>query len=236
MSKSLFNTLLWVTIYAIAMAFLESAVVVYLRELYYPTHELFPLNLIDGHIAFTELLRELATLVMMVAIGFLASDNGKGRFAWFIYTFAIWDIFYYLSLKFLINWPSTLMEWDVLFLIPFTWIGPVIAPIINSITMISLAMVIHHFINKKATVKIGLYPWILLFAGSFIVIGAYAEDYVQFMSQQFSIFGLLNPANGDAIIELAARYIPHDFAWWTFSAGVLMHLAAIGLVIRSNTK
>ena len=134
------NRLTWVIIFSIAMAFLESAVVVYIREIYYPEGFNFPLKLIDNHIAITELLRELATVIMLIAIAVLAGKNSYERFAYFILSFAIWDIFYYVFLKMILNWPLSFLEWDVLFLLPYTWVGPVIAPIINSILMIILAL------------------------------------------------------------------------------------------------
>jgi membrane protein implicated in regulation of membrane protease activity len=53
--------------------------------------------------------------------------------------FAIWDIFYYIFLWLLIGWPESFFTWDILFLLPVTWVGPVLAPVINSLTMIVLA-------------------------------------------------------------------------------------------------
>jgi len=64
------------------------------------------------------------------------------RLAYFLTIFAVWDIFYYIWLKVLLGWPSSIMEWDILFLIPVTWAGPVLAPIILSITMLIGAMLL----------------------------------------------------------------------------------------------
>lgn len=110
------------------MAFLESAVVVYLRAIYYPDGNLFPMKLIEGRIAVTELWREAATMVMLITVAVIVSKRAIERFAWFIYAFAIWDIFYYVFLYFLLGWPQSLLTWDILFLIPVTWTGPVLAP------------------------------------------------------------------------------------------------------------
>src|SRR5512145_3298865 len=99
----LINTLCWITVFGIAVGFMESAVVVYLRELYYPRGFCFPLQTMPGRVGLTELLRELSTLVILTSIAFLAGTNSRQRFAWFFYTFAIWDIFYYVFLKLLIN-------------------------------------------------------------------------------------------------------------------------------------
>src|SRR5665648_874707 len=92
------NKLLWVTLFAVAMGMLESSVVIYLRELYYPDGFQFPLKATSYTIAVTEIFRELSTLIMLLGIGVLAGKNKHERFAWFIYSFAIWDIFYYCLL------------------------------------------------------------------------------------------------------------------------------------------
>ena len=81
--------LFWMTLFSIAMGFLETSVVVYLRELYYPGVDIFPLVQIDSHIAITELFRELATMIMLLGVGWIAGRNGSERFAWFLFSFAV---------------------------------------------------------------------------------------------------------------------------------------------------
>lgn len=121
----------WLTIFAIAMALLEAAVVVYLRELYYPGNirAIFPLRLFNALDVKVELAREAATIVMMLSVAFLAVKKDATRiFAAFVYQFGIWDIFYYVWLKVFIGWPLHWGEWDILFLIPWAWFGPWICP------------------------------------------------------------------------------------------------------------
>ena len=77
--------ILWITVFAIAMGFLESAVVIYLREIYYPGGFAFPLKLIGGTLALTEILREAATMIMLLMVASIASRRAIERFAWFIY-------------------------------------------------------------------------------------------------------------------------------------------------------
>jgi hypothetical protein len=120
------RTLLWLTLYAIAMAYIESALVVHLRHLYYAENPLaiFPLRLFSHRDLAIELAREIATVVMILTIALLAVRESGRRFAAFVYVFGVWDLFYYLWLKILIGWPQTWLEWDVLFLIPWPWLGP----------------------------------------------------------------------------------------------------------------
>ena len=61
---------------------------------------------------------------MLLAVAYIAGGNGPQRFGYFLLSFGIWDVFYYVFLKVLIGWPESLLTWDVLFLIPLTWVGP----------------------------------------------------------------------------------------------------------------
>src|SRR6201998_1661345 len=110
--------MIWLTAFSIAMGFLETAVVIYLRKLYYPHGFQFPLVPIDNDIAMVEFLREAATIIMLLGIGIIAGKNTSQKFGIFIYCFAVWDIFYYVFLKLLLGWPESLFTWDILFIIP----------------------------------------------------------------------------------------------------------------------
>lgn len=128
--------LLFIFIFSIAMAYLESAVVVYLRELYYPDGFNFPIKLIPEKIILIELGRELATIVMLLTVAVITGKLIVERIAYFLFAFGVWDIFYYLWLKVFINWPESLLTDDLLFLIPVPWISPVLAPVLVSFVFI----------------------------------------------------------------------------------------------------
>ncbi len=230
--QSTYKGFLWISLFSIAMGFLETAVVIYLRALYYPDGFQFPLVPIEANILWTELLREAATLIMLVGIGIIRGRTPLERFAWFIYSFAIWDIFYYVFLKLLLDWPESLLTWDILFLIPITWTGPVIAPVILSLTMILLALSILHF--NKPGLKAGLnkIEWTALIIGSLITIVAFCWDYSSFMLTHYSI-GEMWPGE-KAIFDHAISYIPRQFNWWLFLLGELTILIPIFTYIRRN--
>jgi hypothetical protein len=220
------HSILIITAFAIAIGYLEAAVVVYLREILYPGGFSFPLNPIPNDLAITELLREVATLVILVTIGMISARRFSTRFAWFLYLFAIWDIFYYVFLKLLLGWPESLMTWDILFLIPTTWTGPVIAPVIVSLTMILLALIILLRAERGRGSKISGKVWAGLIVGSLIVIFAFIFDYSNFMLVRFSLkemFSLKNPE----VMSMATQYIPAAFPWWIFAAGEALILASI---------
>lgn len=210
-----------VSIFAIAMGLLEAAVVIYLRLLMYPNGFGFPLAPILPGILTTEILREVATILMLLTVGILAGRNPIERFAWFIYSFAIWDIFYYIFLKILIAWPDSFMTNDVLFLIPATWVGPVLAPIIVSLLMILLAMIILAFSNKSDKIKIRKIEWAGLILGSIILITGFIWEYSRFMLERFKISDLLFIRDRKAITEQAQLFVPVNFNWILFVIAIL---------------
>ncbi len=222
--------LFWVSLFSIAMGLFECIVVIYLRKIYYPEGFCFPLKIMEPDIITVELLREAATVIMLLAIGAISGKTSVEKFGWFIYSFAIWDNFYYIFLKLLIGWPESLMTWDILFLIPATWTGPVVAPLINSITMIILAWLIisSKLPSKQPVVK--PHEWALLITGALVVIISYTLDYTRFMTEKHSFHELFDPSCSTAVIGTAVSYSPVSFPWLVFSTGVLLHLTAIALI------
>lgn len=126
-----------VVVFAAAMAWVEAAVVFYLRtmidriEPYQP--DPFP---VIHNFAPAELVREAATLVMLLAVGWLAGRSWRSRLGYVTVAFGVWDILYYVFLKEMCGWPHSLLDWDVLFLLPLPWWGPVLAPVSIAILMI----------------------------------------------------------------------------------------------------
>jgi len=227
------RTFLWVTVFAIAMGFLETAVVIYMRILLYPKGFAFPLAPIPSSLILVEILREAATIIMLLGIGVLAGKNAISRFAWFIYSFAIWDIFYYVFLKLLIHWPESLMTWDILFLIPTTWVGPVITPIITSLTMILLAILILFFDGKKKNAKLKTREWTLLIAGSLVLITSFTWDYSVFMLEHYN-FKDIWTVPSEEMLKISMLYIPRMFNWFLFWLSEIIILSGIWLYWKRN--
>jgi hypothetical protein len=225
--SGILKSLLITSVFALSMGFLESAVVVYLREIYYPAGFNFPMVPLAHHILITEIYRELATLLMLLGIGYLAGKNFSTRFAWFIYAFAIWDIFYYVFLKLLLNWPESLLTYDLLFLIPVTWVGPVIAPIIVSLSMIVFALVIIFRTHKGIPSHIGSRVWLSLVSGSLVIILAFTWDYSAYILENHNFTGIFSSPNQQSIPEAAFNYIPLKFNWFLFCFGQLVILYGI---------
>ena len=109
-SSKLSSQLWWLIAFSIAMGFLEAAVVIYLRLLYYPSGFQFPLVPLDERASVVEVLREAATVVMLVGFGAMAGKNFQQRLAFFLLAFAIWDLFYYVFLKAVLNWAIVMVH------------------------------------------------------------------------------------------------------------------------------
>lgn len=216
--------LLWLILFSIAMGFLESAVVVYLRQLYYPGGFRFPLTIMDTHVFVTELLREAATLIMLAGVAILGASLPRQRFAFFLIAFGVWDIFYYVFLKLLLDWPESLLTWDILFLLPVPWVGPVLAPCIVSLTMMLLATVILTSDIQIKRGQINFLEWSLLGSGSLVLLISWTWDYVV-------LFGPGIPS-AEQSISFYAAYIPQHYSWWLFGLGEFLLLSAIYSLYR----
>jgi hypothetical protein len=126
-----------VVLFAVGMAWVEAACVYYLRLLVdrLEPYQSAPLP-ISGLVEPVELTREAATLLMLLTVGMLAGWTERTRLAYSAIAFGVWDIFYYLFLRLISGWPASLFDWDVLFLLPLPWWGPVLAPMCIASLMI----------------------------------------------------------------------------------------------------
>jgi hypothetical protein len=200
----------WLVSYAVAMAYVESAVVVYLRAIYYPRGFAFPLTPMPAAMAAIEIGREAATLVMLLGVSMLAGANRRERFLAFCVSFGVWDLFYYVWLRVLLGWPASLLTWDILFLIPVPWIGPVLAPVLVSILLVAGGLLL---LYQGARGRIVLFPLglqALLLAGTLLVLASFMLDF-------------------RAVTE--GTELP-PFRWSLFGAGVSLSLAGLGLALR----
>jgi hypothetical protein len=197
----LFRTLTALLLFGVSFAYLEATVVVYLRGLYEPLHavlypdapagSLFPILRPEQLEAagpqyvrwmLTELVREAATLAILAAIALAVARNGRQWFAAFMIAFGVWDFFFYIWLRVLIGWPSSLMEWDLLFLLPVPWVGPVIAPVLVAASMIFAGVVILKREADGRHVAFTFGHWGAILCGGMLVIVAFCWDFGNIMA------------------------------------------------------
>ena len=203
------STVITVVAFAVAMAYLESAVVVYLqRALAMTPDTLFPLRGSDvvGDLAAIEVGREAATLVMLVAIGCLVGRRWADRLAWTAVAFGVWDIFYYVWLWVFIGWPHSPNTWDVLFLIPAPWAGPVWAPAAVSAALVGFGLAAAYQVRAGRMPRVGLVRGAGAVAGGLLVVASFM-------------------ANAPALVDGG---LPGWYPWPLFLAG--MAIAAVSTV------
>ncbi|MCC6372726.1 MAG: hypothetical protein IT236_17105 [Bacteroidia bacterium] len=223
--------ILWLSLFAIAMGYLETSVVVYLRALYYPDGFSFPLKGIPPFIARVEFFREAATVIMLIGCGYLAGKNRLQRFAFFVLAFAIWDLFYYVFLVVTLAWPESLFTWDILFLIPVPWVGPVWSPILLSVLMIFGSVYIIFKTEHNPAFKITRTQWWLMLSGVLLCMLAFMWDYVMQSHQTWSVF------SGQELFSELRTYVPQQFNSPLFFCGFGLMVASLVInSLKSNQK
>jgi hypothetical protein len=210
------NRALWwiVAIYAIAMAWVESAVVFYLRSMIdrVDPHQPDPFPTIGGF-GWVELVREFATLIMLLAVGVLAGRNWRARLGYFAIGFGVWDIAYYVFLKMMCGWPHSLLDWDVLFLLPMPWWGPVLAPVMIAALMIFWGTIVSQFERPAGLALSNWRIWTLNFAGVALALYVFMADTL---------------AAAPRGLQAICRVVPEKFNWPLFClAWLLMAAPAI---------
>lgn len=210
-----------ITVYSIAMGYVEAALVVYLREMIFQnTQQMFPLRFVDPRLAMIETVREFATLVMLAAVATLAGKNRFDRIMYFIYAFAIWDLFYYVGLKLAVGWPPSFFTFDVLFLLPVVWVGPVLAPVLIAAVLAIGSAVVINVHEKVPGLKIKVLNISVFAVGSVI-------DLYSFTGPIFNILFTSGPKGLES-------YTPRTFDWVLFGIGYLIMCAAVFKTISDS--
>ena len=211
------NRWLVVVIFALAMAWVESAVVFYLRTMLnrIDPYQPYPLPLLHGF-GSAELVRELSTLIMLTAVGCLAGTNVRTRFAYFVMAFGVWDLGYYAFLKVLTGWPHSLLDWDILFLLPLPWWGPVLAPALIAMLMILFGTLVTQTGLRQTQPWPRHTVWWLSAAGSLLALYVFMADALR-----------IAPQGGKALRHM----LPESFDWPLFLLAIgLMALPVLALL------
>ena len=208
------------TFFAVAMAYVEATVVVYLRQVHYPENLLviFPPMILSEPDLVIELAREVATVVMILAVALLSAKGLVAVFAVFVYVFGLWDIFYYFWLKATIGWPVSWTEWDILFLIPWAWLGP-------WITAAAIALLFAlwggRVLAQGGTYHFPTWAAISFVVGSLLTVAAFLQPAVPYISGGLAAF---------------AEFQPNGFWWPLYLAGYVLMALGLFLVLRMGER
>jgi len=193
-------------LFAIAMGLLEAICVIYIREIILPagydlTHPVAPLESLPY-----ELIREACTIVMLLTVACLAGFSIKSRIFYFFILFGIWDIFYYIGLKYWLDWPASWLSWDCLFFIPESWYGPVLAPVIISLYFIAagITLLLRERLSLNARIPV---------TSILLNLAAFGIWYFSFVSDTETIQN--------------AGYTDVSYSWLLFFSGLLTGITGI---------
>ena len=205
----------WLTVvlFASAMAWVEAAVVFYLRTMInrIEPYQADPLPIIGG-LGPVEMVREAATLLMLAAVGLLAGWNWRSRLGFFSIAFGVWDICYYLFLRKMCGWPHSLLDWDILFLLPLPWWGPVLAPVSIAALMILWGTLASQFAAPKSSVSPAWTIRLMNFLGFILALYVFMADSIRVM---------------DGGVPALRTMLPARFNWVLFALAMLLIAAPI---------
>jgi hypothetical protein len=209
---------LLVVTFALAMAWVEAAVVFYLRTHidrivpYQPN----PLPLIGG-LGPVELARELATLIMLFSVGALAGRTWRARVGYMVVAFGVWDMGYYAFLWMMCGWPQTLLDWDILFLLPLPWWGPVLAPMLIAVLMVFWGSLASQFERPRRHPLSNGRVWGLNFIGVALALYVFMADAIRVA------------AGG---VDALRNLLPESFNWPLFLVALALMAAPAAELAR----
>jgi len=147
-----------------------------------------------------------------VAVGLLAGRTWRSRLAYSLIAFGVWDILYYVFLAVISGWPRSILDWDVLFLIPLPWWGPVLAPTAIAALMVIGGTLISQFDEPDRPVWPGRGAWALNLLGVLIALYVFMTDAIQAL-----------PGGVDAVRAV----LPVWFNWPLFVVALILQAAPI---------
>jgi hypothetical protein len=211
---------LTVAIYAAAMAWVESAVVFYLRTMIdrIEPYQTNPLPVI-GYLGPVELAREAAALVMLLTVGVLAGRTWQSRLGYAAIAFGVWDIFYYVFLKLMCGWPHSLLDWDILFLLPLPWWGPVLAPVLIATLMILWGTLATRFEGPRESSPSDWRVWALNALGVALALYVFMADAIRV---------------ADGGTPALRTMLPTQFNWPLFCVALALMSAPVIQLCREN--
>jgi hypothetical protein len=212
-----------VVTFAAGMAWVEAACVFYLRVMVdrvvpYQSNPL-PINGLLGQV---ELVREGATLLMLATIGMLAGRTWRARLGYAAIAFGFWDILYYVFLRIVSGWPTSLFDWDVLFLLPLPWWGPVLAPVSVAALMIAWGALVTQRPHRVPATRFTRASWAVSLTGILLALAVFMSDSIRAV-----------PAGPDAVRQV----LPTTFNWPVFAAALVMMATPLaqGLIMPARS-
>jgi hypothetical protein len=199
--------------------------VYYLRVLVDRVQPYQPVPLpVHGALGPVELVREAATLVMLLAVGMLAGRSWRTKIGYAVVAFGVWDVFYYVFLRLMSGWPSSVLDWDILFLLPLPWWGPVLAPVAIALLMIAWGTIVTQLDDRHPALALPPHPWVACWLGIVLALCVFMADALRVLDQ------------GPDAVRLV---LPTAFNWRLFAVSLIMMsapLAHAGWRMRAGSR
>jgi hypothetical protein len=204
---------LLVVLFALAMAWVEAASVYYLRLMVdrLDPYQANPLPM-RGGLEQVELVREAATLLMLLTIGALAGRTWRTRLGYTAIAFGVWDILYYVFLRVICGWPKSLLDWDVLFLLPLPWWGPVLAPVCIALLLIAWGTLVSQRAVLIPTSAVAAAWWRLNWLGVALALYVFMADSLRAVHQG---------------LDVTKTVLPQAFNWSVFVVALTLMAAPV---------
>jgi hypothetical protein len=206
--------------YAVAMAYVESAAVLYLRTIIGGVDPVgpryTPFDPVPDY-GWIEIGREAATMVMLGTVGYLTGRGVAGRLGAFAIAMGVWDIFYYVFLWLFVGWPQSPLAPDILFLIPLPWWGPVLSPVLLALIMIAAGTVAMAREADGGLARPAGYAWLLILGGALLCLLAFMADALAALPKG---------------IEAAYLARGGTFPWPIYSLGLVLVVAGLRIALR----
>jgi hypothetical protein len=211
-----------VVAYAIGMAFLEAACVYYLRTMVQRVepYQANPLPF-AGALGNVEILREISTLVMLAAVGALAGRTWRTRLGYTAIAFGVWDIGYYAFLRIICGWPQSMLDWDVLFLVPVPWWGPVLAPMCIAVLLIAGGTLTCRSPINRPLDRVEIRVWRLMWLGVLLAFYTFMADSLD------ALWHGIDPKTAP---------LPVTFNWPIFVVALALLAAPVAYLARPSPK
>jgi hypothetical protein len=208
-----------VVVFALGMAWVEAASVYYLRAMVdrLEPYQENPLP-IRGVLGPVELVREAATLVMLLTVGMLAGRTRHQRLAYTAIAFGVWDILYYVFLRLISGWPASLFDWDILFLLPLPWWGPVLAPVCIASLMVVWGTLVTQFADRRPATPLPLKSWGLTWLGIALALYLFMADSLRTLHQG---------------LDATRQVLPEQFNWPLFCVALMLMAIPVAQCARS---
>jgi len=202
-----------VVVFAIGMAWVEAASVYYLRAMTdrIEPYQQNPLPM-RGVLGPVELVREASTLVMLFTVGALAGRTWRQWLGYTAIAFGVWDILYYVFLRVICDWPKSLFDWDILFLLPLPWWGPVLAPMCIALLMIVWGTLASQVTDRNPATSLTWAVWGLNGLGIALALYLFMADSLRMLHQG---------------LDAAWHVLPTPFNWSMFCVALALMASSL---------